>query len=126
MSASCTFVGIIFAAAIFRESLPNMAKSPLRPSNLALRLFSPTHARSPSSMSNMSDTDTLVDPDSSDTQVKEGLLANMPQGVDSPGFGGSVKQGWGFWDLMARGPVQIMSVTMFLNQYVLPVVRNPS
>lgn len=72
-------------------------------------------------MSNMSDADTLVDPDSTDSQVKESLLAKMPQGMDSPGYGGSVQKGWGFWELMARGPVQVMSVTMFLNQSVFLV-----
>jgi len=121
MSASCTFLGIIFCALIYRESLPSMAQTRLRPSALALRLFSPAHARTSSSMSNMSDADTLVDPDSTDSQVKESLLAKMPQGMDSPGYGGSVQKGWGFWELMARGPVQVMSVTMFLNQSVFLV-----
>ena len=66
----------------------------------------------------MSDTDTLVDPDSPDHQLQESLLAKMSQGADSPSYGAARQNGWGFWDLMRRRPVQVMSVTMFLNQYV--------
>jgi hypothetical protein len=41
----------------------------------------------------------------------------MPQGVDE-GFGVVLKNGkeWGFMDLMAHKPMQVLSATMFLNQ----------
>ena len=93
-----------------------MVDSPYRPSSFSLRQFSPSHFRHSSSVSNMSDTDTLVDRDSPDSQSKERLLSKMPQGVDAVGFGGSQKKGWGFWDLMAHRPVRVLSATMFLNQ----------
>ncbi len=118
-------MGIIFAALIYRESLPTIAQ-PLRASVLSLRMFSPSHARNSSSMSTMSDTDTLVDPDSpSDSKLTERLLGKASQGMDSPN-GGSRKGGWGFWELMARGPVQVISITMFLNQWVSHLQRGLS
>jgi hypothetical protein len=72
-----------------------------------------------SSASILSDSDTLVDPESPISPSTERLLAKAPHDtVDQPGFGGSDKQGWTFRRLMAYRPIQVMSVTMFLSSYV--------
>jgi hypothetical protein len=60
------------------------------------------------SSSIISDTDTLVD------QSTESLLAKSPNSPDAPMMP-SERDEWGFWDLMAYKPVQILSTTMFMN-----------
>lgn len=50
-----------------------------------------------------------------DSECAERLISKMPQGVDSVGYGGAEKKGWGFWELMRYRPVQILNTTMFLN-----------
>lgn len=104
VAAILTLLGIVFCHVYYAESLPNIAD--YRKSSRSMSLRDVGHRRSDSVLS---DTDTLVDPST------ENLLAKSPQSIDSPGFGGSEKQGWGFWDLMRYKPVQILSVTMFMN-----------
>ena len=65
----------------------------------------------------MSDTETLVgDAESPDSPSTERLLAKMPQGVDGPGLGIPEYTRWSFMRLMRYRPMQILSLTMFLNQ----------
>ena len=62
----------------------------------------------------MSDTETLVGDESPDSPSTERLLAKMPQGIDGPGVPENPR--WSFMRLMRHRPMQILSVTMFLNQ----------
>ncbi|ORY27177.1 major facilitator superfamily domain-containing protein [Naematelia encephala] len=123
VASSCTVLGLIFATLFYRESLPGLMSLPHNgsTSSFSLKMFSPnpSHRRigSTMSVSGMSEAETLVeDPESPST---ERLLAKMPQGIDNFAFNGrpAGKQ-WGFWELMRWRPVQIMSMTMFLNQFV--------
>jgi hypothetical protein len=101
--AGCTVVGILFCACFFRESLPAPQSSVL-----SMKYFS--HRRTSSSASTLSDADTLVDPESPTT---ERLLSKFPPGAEIAAL--APRSEWTFRRLMAYRPVQIMSVTMFLN-----------
>lgn len=92
-AAFSTVAGILFAVLFYRESLPSRADQ-----TFTLKLLSPAHKRSGSAASFASETETLVDsPD-------ERSLGKVERGP------------WTFWELMRHRPVQILSVTMFLNQ----------
>ena len=120
MGTFLTLLGILFGTVAYRETLPNLASYRSSSSLLTLRVFSPTHKRNSSSLTNMSDTDTLVgDPEALDSPSAERLLAKMPQGVDGPGLGVLEEDPeWTFNRLIRHRPVQILSITMFLNQFV--------
>jgi len=123
VSAGLCLAGVIFTALFFKESLPAIVDAPNKPSAFSLKMFSNNgHKRSQSSvsvsgMSIVSDTDTLVESESPDSPSTERLLSKMPGGTDDNGFGVK-KKGWTFMELMKHRPVQILSVTMFLNQFV--------
>jgi len=101
VTAACTLVGIAFCALFFVESLP-LPTSPV----LSMKLFS--HQRTSSSLSSVSDAETLVDAESPST---EALLAKLGTGIERLHTSGE----WTFRRLMAHRPVQLMSITMFLN-----------
>ena len=107
VAAIMTVLGIIFCQIYYTESLPSPASYRRSSRSVSLREFG--HRRSSSVLS---DTDTLVDPST------ETLLSKSSQSVDSPDYTGDIQHTWGFWDLMAYKPVQILSVTMFMNSYV--------
>lgn len=103
VAAGMTLLGILFCHIYYTESLP--APSSYRRSSKSMSLRDISHRRSSSIIS---DTDTLVD------QSSESLLAkasNSPDTLTMPGE----RDVWGFWDLMAYKPVQILSTTMFMN-----------
>jgi hypothetical protein len=104
VAAGLTLLGIVFCHIYYSESLPTAAD--YRRSSKSLSLRDIGHRRSESVIS---DTDTLVDPST------ESLLAKSPTTIDSPIMTASARDEWGFWDLMAYKPVQILSVTMFMN-----------
>ncbi|ORX39926.1 major facilitator superfamily domain-containing protein [Kockovaella imperatae] len=109
----CTFMtllGLLFGTFCYRETLPGPTGS-----MFSMRVFSPTHKRHSSSSTSVSDTETLVGDDTPSTEM---LLAKMPQGVDGPGLAVLEPQRWGFRSLMGYRPVQILSLTMFLNSFV--------
>jgi hypothetical protein len=111
VAAICTAVCIIFCAIVYRESLPSLVNSPVKPTFFSLKNLSPNqprHRRSGSTISVVSETETLVDPESG------GADKSLLKGGS---IDGEVKD-WGLWDLMAHKPMQILSATMFLNQYV--------
>ena len=119
MSTFLTLLGILFGTFAYRETLPNLSSYRSSSSLLSLRHFTPSHKRNSSSLTNMSDTETLVgDSESPDSPSVERLLAKMPQGVDGPGLGVLEEEEWTFKRLIRHRPVQILSVTMFLNQFV--------
>jgi hypothetical protein len=121
-AAAIAASGIIFTLIFYTETLPAIADSTdSRKTGFPMRLFQSHNSHkhslsnvSVSAMSTVSDTDTLVDPDSPSSPSTERLLSKMPQGVDDNGFGVR-KRGWTFRELMRHRPVQILSVTMFLN-----------
>lgn len=104
VAAIMTLLGIIFCQIYYTESLPTASN--YRRSSKSVSLRDVGHRRSSSVIS---DTDTLVDPST------ESLLAKSPHGLESPEYSGGLQQTWGFWDLMGYKPVQILSVTMFMN-----------
>lgn len=104
VAAIMTLLGIVFCQIYYVESLPTVAS--YRKSSKSVSLRDVGHRRSSSVLS---DTDTLVDPST------ESLLAKSSQNLNSPDHDGDHQQTWGFWDLMAYKPVQILSVTMFMN-----------
>ena len=110
VAAIMTLLGIVFCQIYYTESLPNVAS--YRKSSKSVSLRDVGHRRSSSVIS---DTDTLVDPST------ESLLAKSPHSLSSTAYDGDQQQTWGFWDLMAYKPVQILSVTMFMNSCVYPV-----
>ena len=113
-----TVLGITFGTFYYQETLPTLSGSSRSPSTLlSMRMFS--HKRNSSSYSNMSDTETLVgDNESPDSPSVEHLLAKMPQGVDDNGFEDIEKREWTLARLLNHRPVQILSLTMFLNQFI--------
>ena len=130
VAASLTALGIIFAIIFYRESLPSILSNPSRSSSttsFALRLLSPSHARN-TSMSNMSDAETLVEsePSSPAGGARERLLSKLPHGLDGPSADDRANQWgedwenrrWGFRELMRHRPVQVMAITSFLSQFV--------
>jgi hypothetical protein len=131
VSALFTLIGIIFAAVFYVESLPTLPSTPSSQS-FTLRLLSARHNRMDSSASINSETETLVgSPSSKDRDADDELdamspaspttpklISKMPQGVDSPVYGGNERKGWGFKDLMRYRPMRMLCLTMFLNSYV--------
>ncbi|GFZ45612.1 hypothetical protein JCM24511_03340 [Saitozyma sp. JCM 24511] len=131
VSALFTLVGIIFAAVFYVESLPTLPSTPPSQS-ITLRLLSSRHNRVDSSVSINSETETLVgSPSSKDrdgddeldamspvSPTTPKLISKMPQGVDSPVYGGNERKGWGFKDLMRYRPMRMLCLTMFLNSFV--------
>jgi hypothetical protein len=106
VAAGMTLLGIVFCHIYYTESLPS--PSSYKRNSKSLSLNDMSHRRSSSVIS---DTDTLVD------QSTESLLAKSHNSPDLPMMPGD-KEEWGFWDLMAYKPVQILSTTMFMNSYV--------
>jgi len=107
VAAGMTLLGIVFCHIYYTESLPS--PSSYRRSSKSLSLREISHRRSSSVIS---DTETLVD------QSTESLLAKSHNSPGLPMMPGD-REEWGFWDLMAYKPVQILSTTMFMNSYVL-------
>lgn len=103
VAAGMTLLGIVFCHIYYTESLPN--PSSYRRSSKSLSLRDISHRRSSSVIS---DTDTLVDPST------ENLLSKTQDNADLTMMPGE-RDEWGFWDLMAYKPVQILSTTMFMN-----------
>jgi len=106
VAAGMTLLGIVFCHIYYTESLPSPSSYGRSSKSLSLRDIS--HRRSSSVIS---DTETLVD------QSTESLLAKSHNTPDLPMMPGD-REEWGFWDLMAYKPVQILSTTMFMNSYV--------
>jgi hypothetical protein len=106
VAAGMTLLGIVFCHIYYTESLPS--PSSYKRNSKSLSLNDMSHRRSSSVIS---DTDTLVD------QSTESLLAKSHNSPDLPMMPGD-REEWGFWDLMAYKPVQILSTTMFMNSYV--------
>lgn len=104
VAATLTLLGIVFCQIYYTESLPAIADG--RRSSKSISLRNIGHRRSSSVIS---DSDTLVDPST------ESLLAKSPHSPDSLDISTDEPKEWGFWDLMAYKPVQILSVTMFMN-----------
>ena len=115
VTASITVVGIIFTSLYLRESV----STPVPPI-LSMRLFSAgsRHRRTSSSVSIMSDAETLVDPESPNSPSTERLLAKTGQGIDPHDFDEPSSGEWTFRRLMAYRPIQVVSLTMFLNAFV--------
>jgi len=115
VTAGITVVGIIFTSLYLRESV----STPVPPI-LSMKLFSAgsRHRRTSSSVSSMSDTETLVDPESPSSPSTERLLAKTGQGIDPHDFDEPSTGEWTFRRLMAYRPIQVVSVTMFLNAFV--------
>lgn len=103
VAAGMTLLGIVFCHIYYTESLPT--PSSYRRTSKSLSLRDIRHRRSSSVIS---DADTLVD------QSTESLLAKSPNSPDTLIMPGESEE-WGFWDLMAYKPVQILSTTMFMN-----------
>lgn len=104
VAAALTLLGIVFCHIYYSESLPTAAD--YRRSSKSLSLRDMGHRRSDSVIS---EADTLVDPST------ENLLSKTLPTVDAPLPLALEREEWGFWDLMAYKPVQILSVTMFMN-----------
>lgn len=107
VAAIMTLFGILFCHIYYTESLLSATIDRNQSEQLSLKSLS--HRRSSSIIS---DADTLVDPST------ETLLGKSPQMSHSTSSVDKAEQSWGFWDLMAYKPVQILSVTMFMNSYV--------
>lgn len=122
VATASTLIGITFAIFVYRESLPSLARNPNRPSLLSLLPLTGTrsfHRRNESLASATSETETLVDPGSPISPSAQALMAKLPQGIDQgAGYPAPLNKKWGFWELMAHRPVQIMSCTMFLTSFV--------
>jgi hypothetical protein len=103
VAAGLTLLGIVFCHIYYAESLPTAAA--YRRSSKTLSLRDISHRRSSSVIS---DAETLVDPSS------ESLL-NKSQLIRDEEYTPNERDEWGFWDLMAYKPVQILSMTMFMN-----------
>lgn len=104
VAAALTLLGIVFCHIYYSESLPTAAD--YRRTSKSLSLRDVGHRRSESIIS---EADTLVDPST------ETLLSKSPNSIDAPTRPSDEREEWGFWDLMAYKPVQILSVTMFMN-----------
>ncbi|KAL1406880.1 hypothetical protein Q8F55_006289 [Vanrija albida] len=111
VSAGCTLVGIVFAAAVYEESLP----SKRRGGDAALR-FTHGHSRSDASDA------TLVSAESvpmSPLSAKRVLAYDDEAGgTDQPLLAPRPAPAWGFRELCAYRPVRVSSLALFLNSFV--------
>ncbi|WOO84455.1 Major facilitator-type transporter psiT2 [Vanrija pseudolonga] len=129
VSAGCTLVGIIFAAAVYRESLPS--KQHQHTSTRTIFSYrqhailpgdgrqGSRHAPSRSDASDATavshDESVPMSPVSTKTRLDE-----EAGGVDEPLLGGAAHhhRTWGFWELCAHRPVRISNLALFLNSFV--------
>lgn len=134
VSAGCTLVGIVFAAAVYRESLPSKQHHPTS----ARTIFSYRqhailpgdgrssrqghghgHGHAPSRSD--ASTATAVSYDESVPMSPVSTKARLDEeagGADEPLLGAAAHKTWGFWELCAYRPVRISSLALFLNSFV--------